>query len=99
MKDKEIRGLLLARFHDRRHSNGGFVPVDEMIVAGTEPVSRDVIRGVCRNLAEAGLIEWSPTIGQEHTIGHARITARGTDAVERGSGSGIDIEFPNSAPQ
>jgi len=99
MKDKEIRGLLLARFHDRRDSNGGFVPVDEMIIAGNVPVSREAIGRVCRNLWEAGLIEWNPTIGQSHTVGHARISARGTDAVERRSAPGIDIQFPNSAPE
>jgi hypothetical protein len=99
MKDREIRGRLLARFHDRRDSNGGFVPVDEMIIAGTEPVSREAIGRVCRELMEAGLIEWNPTMGQNHTIGHARITARGTDAVERGSAPGIDIQFPNSAAE
>jgi hypothetical protein len=70
-----------------------------MIIAGTEPVSREAIGRVCRNLWEAGLIEWNPTIGQSHTVGHARISARGTDAVERRSAPGIDIQFPNSAPE
>jgi hypothetical protein len=99
VKDKEIRGLLLTLFHDRRHDNGGYVPVDDMTLARTGPVSRDAIAGVCGQLAQSGLIEWSPVIGQSHNIGHAKITAYGVDAVERGSGSGIEIQFPNSTPE
>jgi DNA-binding transcriptional ArsR family regulator len=72
------------------------VPVDDMTLAGTELVSRDAIAGVCGQLAEARLIEWSPVIGASHNIGHARITASGVDAVERGAGAGIDIKFPST---
>jgi predicted nucleotide-binding protein len=42
------------------------------------------------------LIEWSGYIGQNHTIGSARITGSGIDAVERGSSPSIEIRFPEA---
>jgi|HubBroStandDraft_2_1064218.scaffolds.fasta_scaffold1584619_1 hypothetical protein len=84
MTDAELRHTLLSHCYRLRDSNGGDVPIDEMIFSGTEPVSREAISRVCRQLGEAGLIEWSGHLVQGHTIGSARITGSGVDAVERG---------------
>ena len=50
------------------------MPVDDMILGGTERASIEAIGGVCRQLAEGGLIEWSGYLGQGPRIGSARIT-------------------------
>ena len=97
----ELRYKLLAHFYRLRHSNGGFVPVDDMIITGTEPVPLEAIGNVCRQLGEGGLIEWTGYIGQGRTVGSARITASGVDAIERETSPSIDIRFPSrnaSAP-
>lgn len=99
MTDLELRGLLLSHFYGLRHSNGGYVPVTSIILS-PEPVSDDVIAGVCRQLADVGLIDWTAYL-QGPTIGSARITGSGVDAVERGSSPSIEIRFPSknaSAP-
>jgi hypothetical protein len=94
MTDAELRGRLLAHFYGLRHSNGGYVPVDDLIISGTEPVSPEAIEGVCRQLAELGLIQWTGCIGHGPRIGSARITANGSSAVELGSWAGVNIQFP-----
>ncbi len=98
MTDAELRGRLLTHFYGLRHSNGGYVPVDDRIISGTEPVSPEAIGGVCRQLAELGLIEWTSYIGHGPRIGSARITANGSSAVELGSWAGVNIRFPDRAP-
>jgi hypothetical protein len=73
------------------------VPVDDMILGGTERASVEAIGGVCRQLAEGGLIEWSGNLGQGPRIGSARITGRGVDVVEQGGTAGIDIRVQSRA--
>ena len=63
MIDAELRGWLLVRFYDRRNSNGGSVPVDDIIVSGIEHVGREAIREVCEQLADVELIRWEPLTG------------------------------------
>ena len=96
--DAELRYILLSHFYRLRHSNGGFVPVDDMIVSGigTNPVALEAIGNVCRQLGEAGLIEWTGYIGQGRTVGSARITGMGVDAIERKTSPSIEIRFPSS---
>jgi Hypothetical protein (DUF2513) len=98
MTDAEIRGRLLTHFYGLRHSNGGWVPVEDIILAGAEPVPSGAIEGVCRHLSQLGLIEWQGYIGQGPRIGAARITANGSSAVEHGSWAGTSITFPGRAP-
>ena len=95
MTDAELRHRLLSHFYRLRDSNGGYVPVDDMIISGTEPVSRESIGRVCRQLGEAGLIEWSGQLGQGHTIGSARIKGPVVDTVERGGLPSIHMDSPN----
>jgi hypothetical protein len=52
MSDAELRGRLLTHFYGLRYSNGGHVLVDDLIIAGTEPVPCEAIEVVCRQLAE-----------------------------------------------
>jgi predicted nucleotide-binding protein len=98
MTDAELRGRLLTHFYDRRYSNGGFVPVDDLIIAGAEPVPAEAIEVICRQLREWGLIEWTGYVGGGPRIGSARITANGSSAVEHGSWAGVKIHFPGRAP-
>ena len=90
----ELRGRLLSHFYNLRYSNGGIVPVTEEILSGGEPISREVIAGVCRELADVGLIEWTSYL-QGHVIGSARIRGPGVDAVERGSTASLEIRLPD----
>lgn len=99
MSDADLRYRLLSHFYRLRHSNGGYVPVAGIILS-PESVSDSAIAGVCRQLADAGLIEWTAYL-QGPTIGSARITGSGVDAVERGSSASLQIRFPSkngSAP-
>src|SRR5579862_5337298 len=57
--DGELRYKLLSHFYRLRHSNGGLVPVDDMIITGNAPVTLEAISNVCRQLGEAGLIDWT----------------------------------------
>jgi hypothetical protein len=98
MTDAEIRGRLLTHFYGLRHSNGGWVPVEDIILAGAEPVPSGAIEGVCRQLSQLGLIEWQGYIGQGPRIGAARITVNGSSAVEHGSWAGTTITFPGRVP-
>jgi hypothetical protein len=97
MSDTELRHKLLAHFYGLRHSNGGYVPVDDMIipVTATGSVTLEAIANVCRQLGEAGLIEWTGYIGQGPTIGRARITGSGVDVIERENSSN-EIRLPSS---
>jgi hypothetical protein len=90
----ELRGRLLSHFYKLRHNNEGIVPVTEEILSGGEPVSRETIAGVCRELADVGLIEWAPFL-PGHVIGNARIRGPGVDAVERGGSASLEIRFPD----
>jgi hypothetical protein len=85
MTDAEIRGRLLTHFYRLRHSHGGWVPVEDIILAGAEPVPSGAIEGVCRHLSQLGLIEWQGYIGQGPRIGAARITANGSSRVLKNS--------------
>jgi hypothetical protein len=92
--DAKIRGKLLKQLYELRHSNGGWVPVDEMIFSGGEPVRWDTIAGVCEQLADVGLIAWKPQRTHEGIKAvNAKITGQGVAAVESGRSSQIDIKF------
>lgn len=96
MKDDEIRGRLLEHFHKLRHSNGGWIPVSDIILA-PNPVQLSVIFGVCQQLADLGLIQWKPLRSLEGTVaGMAQITGKGVAAVEAGGSPEIAIRFPSA---
>jgi predicted nucleotide-binding protein len=87
---------LLSHFYKLRHNRGGYVPVSDMILGGTEGVTLEAIRGVCRQLDEAGLIEWTGHLGQGPEIGVAKITGLGVDAIETGRSPRLEIRFPEA---
>ena len=84
MTDAELRGKLLKAFYDRRHNADGWVPTSDIDASGGEFVHRQVIGGVCGQLAEAGLIQWKPLTGgrEGFVIGMAKITATGVDVID-----------------
>lgn len=95
MTDAEMRGRLLEHFHSLRHSNGGWVPISDTILA-PEPVEVQAIGGVCQQLADTGLINWKPLrTGMGLVGGMAQITGKGVAAVESGRSSQIDVRFLN----
>ncbi|TRL30834.1 hypothetical protein FM996_15355 [Methylosinus sporium] len=95
MTDAEIRGWLLAHFHKLRDVNGGWCPVDD-IVLSPHPVSRPAIANACEHLADAGYVRWEPFNPpiEQHTIGRAKITGSGVDVVTKTRTPIIDIRFP-----
>ncbi|MBB3956297.1 TIR domain-containing protein [Novosphingobium sediminicola] len=96
IEDDEIRGVLLRQFHSLRHSNGGWVPISETLLA-PHPVELRIIGGVCQQLSDVGLIDWKELSGNEgFEAGMAKITGKGVAAVERGSSPDISIRFPSS---
>lgn len=95
MTSRELRGRLLSHFYNLQYSNGGGVPVTEEILSGGEPVSREAIAGVCRDLADVGFIEWTP-YRPGHVIGLARIRGPGVDAVDRRGSAVLEIQFPDA---
>src|SRR5438874_2223737 len=99
MTDAEIRGRLLITFNDRRHNAQGWVPTSDFDVSGGALVDRQVIDGICRQLADAGLIRWKPLTGANEglIIGMAQITAHGADVVQGLATPSIAVTFPNTA--
>jgi len=96
MTDAEIRGRLLTHFHALRHSNGGWVPISDIILA-PEPVELRVIGGVCQQLADIGLIQWRSLNDSNGLVaGTGKITGQGVAAVESGHSAGIEIRFPST---
>jgi hypothetical protein len=97
MTDAEVRGHLLSHFYDLRNMNGGWVSVSQEILSGGEPVSDEAIAGVCRRLADVGLIEWTAYL-PGLVIGSARITGLGERAVEQGGSASRALERARAKP-
>lgn len=96
MTDAEIRGRLLEHLYGLRHNNGGWVPINDVIFAGGEPIRWDAIVGVCGQLADVRLIEWKPLRAAEGIIAvNAKITGQGVAAVEAGYSPEIEVLFPS----
>jgi hypothetical protein len=100
MPDAELRGKLLKVFYDRRHNANGWVPTSDIDTSGGEFVDRQVIGGICSQLAEVGLIEWKPLIGgiEGFVIGMAKITATGVDVIDGARPSPIAININPALP-
>lgn len=93
VSDVKLRGHLLSHLYGLRHNNGGLVPVNDIIFSGFSSVNDEVVAGICRQLADAGLIEWTAFLSGP-VVGSARIKAAGIVAVERGEFHGLDLGFP-----
>jgi hypothetical protein len=96
MRDSELRGRLLKRFYDSRHNAEGWVPTSDMELAGEGVLDRQIIGGICRQLADAGLIKWKPLTGAQGglIVGMAQITGLGIDVIDGKMHSPIAIDLP-----
>lgn len=90
--DARLRRHLLSHLYEMRHRNGGYVPVNDVIFSGFPSIGEDVIAGIGRQLADAGLIDWTAYLSGP-VVGSARIKTLGIDAIERGEFTGLDLGF------
>ena len=66
------------------------MPVEDLIISGTEPVSLRPSRGSVASLRNWGWLKWTSSIGHGPCTGSARITS-GSSAVELRSWAGVDL--------
>lgn len=95
MKDNEMRGMLLAKYYERRREQYIDLQPSDFADAMTE---KDILC-LSQQLYEHGLIEWSSARGGsgELLAGRGHITAPGVDVVENeGIGAPIKITFDHS---
>ncbi len=99
MKDSVVRGRALQLLNERRGEN--FLPFGaaERAVPAPEGINnRDWLRALAQ-LAEYGLIDWKPIedkSGMGLLGGFARINEFGTQILNRGAGTPIQISFDDS---
>ena len=95
MKDNEIRGLLLAKYYERRREQ--YIDLQPSDFSGA--LTKQDILCVSQQLYEHGLIEWKTALGEKGQLlaGNGHITASGVDVVEdEGVGAPIKITFDHS---
>jgi hypothetical protein len=95
MKDNEMRGLLLAKYYERRREQY----IDLQPCDFADALTKQDILCVSQQLYEHGLIEWSAAQGNVGQImaGRGHITASGVDIVENeGADAPIKITFDHS---
>jgi hypothetical protein len=85
MKDAELRRIVLERFYDARHK------VDRLsffaLTTHVSTIPPKILLSICGQLAELGLIEWTPLSGQDGIVeAVGRITAKGTNVIEGAEG-------------
>lgn len=97
MNDKELRGIVLWRFYERRREN------DSSLIVLTaddfdDSVSRNEVISICGQLAEKGLIQkWQKNMqGSGPQYGRGRISAFGVDVIEGSASSPIAITIDQS---
>lgn len=89
LKDTEVRGLVLQKFYDLRHTSDRLELEDIVSVA---PDDSTRILNICEQLGQHGLIEWKPLRGAIGIVeGLGRITARGVDVIEGTAQSPIAV--------
>lgn len=97
MNDKELRGIVLKRFYERRREN------DRSLIVLTEndfdeTIGRNEVISICGQLAEKGLIDsWQKNMqGGGPQYGHGRISAFGVDVIEGSATSPMAITIDQS---
>ena len=89
MKDKEMRGLVLQKFYDLRHTQD-VVGLND--VASVAPDDFNRVANLAEQLAEYNLIRWNTSRALGGAIaGLGKITARGVDVVDGDVASPIAI--------
>lgn len=93
MKDTEMRGLLLSRYHEHRREAWWYP--NESDVNGA--LNLDDIFYISEQLAEAGLIDWRPirSLGTQHYEGMGHISALGIDVIEGEARAPFSIVIKN----
>ncbi len=80
MKDSEVRGIILQRLYDIRHSNNGMIDIpDGLAIMNIAPM---VLGNCAAQLDEQRLIKFRQYMGRGYRAGHGSITAFGVDVVE-----------------
>lgn len=97
MTDKELRGIVLNRFYERRREN------DQSFIVLTEDdfdegINRNEAISICGQLAEKGLLsKWKQNMeGSGSTYGTGKISAFGVDVVEGSATPPIAIKIDRS---
>jgi hypothetical protein len=80
MKDSEVRGIILQRLYDIRHSNHGMVDVPDGL--GVMNIPPTVLGNCAAQLDEQGLIMFRQVMGREYRSGYGSITAFGVDVLK-----------------
>ena len=93
MKDHELRGKILQKFYEVRHSQNDVNLVD---LAGWFPeIGLLVIDNICNQLNESGLIKWQSLRGNQDIFGRGKITSVGVDVIEGKKTLPVGITFHN----
>lgn len=89
MTDNELRGIVLQKFYDLRHETRF---VDFELLRTLSPENAVAVSNICEQLDQHGLIDWKSCGGiSDHLGGMGRITARGSDVIEKTVNSPITI--------
>lgn len=80
MKDSEVRGLILNRLYEVRHSNHGMINLPDGL--GIADIPPKVLGNCALQLDEHGLIKMKKDMTTSDPRGYAKITALGVDVVE-----------------
>lgn len=94
MTDNELRGVILQKFYDLRHSQN-LIELQDLAHVGTEDWQRTA--NICVQLEQHGLILWKPLDSMTGTVaGTGKISAFGVDVIEGHARAPISISFHHS---
>jgi hypothetical protein len=94
MKDMEVRGIILQKLYDIRHSNNGMVMIPDGL--GLMSIEPSVLGNCAAQLRDQRLITFSEILGAGHRAGFGSITAFGVDVVEGNTRSPIAVSIDSS---
>lgn len=94
MKDSEVRGVILQRLYDIRHSNNGMIDIPDGL--GLMNIEPTVLGNCAAQLDEQGLVKFRQVIGHGYRSGYGSITAFGVDVVEGNVRAPIAVTIDSS---
>ena len=94
MKDSEVRGIILQKLYDIRHSNNGMIMIPDGL--GIMNIESSVLGNCATQLREQSLIIFSEVLGAGHRAGYGSITAFGVDVVEGNTRPPIAVSIDSS---
>jgi hypothetical protein len=94
MKDSQVRGIILQRLYDIRHSNHGMIDIPD----GLNLINIDsrVLGNCAAQLDEQGLIKFRQVMGKGYRSGYGSITAFGVDVAEGNVSAPIAVTIDSS---